>query len=627
MWRRVASQSPDRVGASGEMEYKMAYAAISDLLFSGHSLSGHERNSLFLHCGNQADGFPKRFANASFATGFGVEDDTRGVGLTDWDQDGDLDVWITNRTAPRLRFLRNDLKPNLNWLAVKLEGTTSNRDAIGAHLTLTLPSGRKLYRTRRCGEGFLTQNSAWIHFGLGEETAGPLALSIYWPDGKTDTLSNLTVGNFWHIRQGSPAKSIAIKQAPVLVANKATGKPWEAESRTVLVGRLPMPRIRGEVVQRANPAPKGTAKGKLLVFFAAWCQPCLKEMAELVRIADDLKARGIVVQALEVPGVDGAIDSAKTKAVLKRLRWPFAVTRLDANSAGALDIFHRSFLSLRRELPLPASFLVDGKDELAIVYRGLVTGVQVLADCALLGLPAATIRAKHLPFAGIWANSLPEPAVTNALIAWKREGYLSQGQAYLERYLPVIRKKLGTDLASLSQLTLLCEHLVDFARLQNNQQDVARSYELALDIHPNYVPALLALGNQYGRGGDLKKAVSYVERAFKIAPKDPNILESLGIVRIKQARFLEARQFLYQAIVANPRNLQLRMNYCNVLLQLKDWKAAGQEIRVLWQAMPGQQQVSSLVQKLRPHLKAQEEASLKADLQAVLRASRPGAKR
>ena len=141
---------------------------MSDLLFSGKSLSGRERNSLFLNVGNRRDGMPGKFANASFLSGFGLDDDTRGVAMVDWDQDGDLDVWLTNRTAPRLRLLRNDLSPQgAGSLQVRLEGTTCNRDAIGARLVLTLPSGRKLYQTRRCGEGFLTQNSAWIHFGLG----------------------------------------------------------------------------------------------------------------------------------------------------------------------------------------------------------------------------------------------------------------------------------------------------------------------------------------------------------------------------------------------------------------------------------------------------------------------------
>src|SRR5688500_17667887 len=99
MWRRVALQSPDAPG-TGEMGYKMAYAAISDLLFAGHSLSGHERKSLFLNCGVSAGGLPRRFANGSIAAGFAMDDDARAVAVVDWDADGDLDVWMTNRTAP-----------------------------------------------------------------------------------------------------------------------------------------------------------------------------------------------------------------------------------------------------------------------------------------------------------------------------------------------------------------------------------------------------------------------------------------------------------------------------------------------------------------------------------------------
>ena len=258
MWRRVASQSPDRRGTGRDMPYKLAYAAISDLLFAGHSLSGHERNSLFLHCGNDANGYPRRFANASMVTGFGLDDDTRAVATVDWDFDGDLDLWLTNRNAPRLRYLRNALPRGRHWIAFKLEGTTANRDGLGARLTLTLPSGRKLYRTRRCGEGFLSQNSAWVHFGLGgaspsaKEEAASLQLTVDWPDGKKDEFKEVRAGTFWKLRQGGDAKELAVEppsESSVGHPKIAAGAPWQPEARTVLVGRLPMPSVVGQRLQ------------------------------------------------------------------------------------------------------------------------------------------------------------------------------------------------------------------------------------------------------------------------------------------------------------------------------------------------------------------------------------------
>ena len=72
------------------------------LLSQGKSWSGYERNCCFLNTGSQ------RFACISATSGLDFQDDGRAVVQVDWDQDGDLDLWISNRTAPRLRFLKNN---------------------------------------------------------------------------------------------------------------------------------------------------------------------------------------------------------------------------------------------------------------------------------------------------------------------------------------------------------------------------------------------------------------------------------------------------------------------------------------------------------------------------------------
>ncbi len=625
MWRRVASQSPDQSGEDA-MNYKLAYAAMSDLLMNGNSLSGRERNSLFLHCGNRLDLKPQRMANASTATGFAYEDDTRGVVTVDWDFDGDLDVWLTNRTAPRLRFLRNELSADATWIAFKLEGTTSNRDGIGARLTLETASGRKLRRSRRAGEGFLSQNSAWVHVGLGRES-GEVTLQVDWSDGQSETFAGLSTKAYWQVRQGDSPRLFAPPGAgkPPLATGKAEGHAWQTEARTVLVSRLPMPQIQGEEVHAGSLSPGGRTRGKLLVFFAPWCQPCVREMAELVQQAAAFRERGLEVQAVEVPGLDAptssstSIGASQTTRLMKKLGWPYPVVRLAAEEAGALDVFHRSFLSLRRPLPLPTGFLIDADDRLAVIYRGPVTAERVLEDAALLPKSAGAIRQNHLPFQGRWhAVEPPQPDVVSALVAWKREGYLAAGQAYLERYLVEARPGLTNTAEAKTRWVLLCEHLADFHRLQQDPRFL-RAYEMALEVHPNYVPALAVLGNHHGREGRLDEALDYLNRAVKLAPDDPQVLLGLGIAHVKKQEFAEARRWFAQMVNNDPANLQARLYLCQMYLETKDWKAAGAEIRVLWRAMPGQAQVVDLVQRLRPHLDPQAEEGLKADLNAVLR--------
>ncbi|MBW3652976.1 MAG: AAA family ATPase [Actinobacteria bacterium] len=100
-------------------------------------------------------------------------DDARAAALVDWDFDGRLDVWLTNRNAPRLRLMRNLAGDGHHFLALKLRGTKSNRDGVGARVEVYAgeKGDQRFIQTLRAGNGFLAQSSKWVHFGLGEESA------------------------------------------------------------------------------------------------------------------------------------------------------------------------------------------------------------------------------------------------------------------------------------------------------------------------------------------------------------------------------------------------------------------------------------------------------------------------
>ena len=115
----------------------------------GLSLSGREANCCFLNTGQT------RFANIATVTGLDFIDDARGCAVIDWDKDGDLDLWVSNRTSPQTRYLRNDVPSTGNFVAFKLVGKKSNRDGIGARMSLTLADDDKAHiKTLRAGKGF-----------------------------------------------------------------------------------------------------------------------------------------------------------------------------------------------------------------------------------------------------------------------------------------------------------------------------------------------------------------------------------------------------------------------------------------------------------------------------------------
>ena len=136
---------------------------LSEMMDAGRSFSGNERNSCFLNIGNGT------FADISGISGLNYPDDGRGISTTDWDNDGDLDLWISNRNGPRLRLMRNDNDNDNNFISFLLKGngTSSNRDAVGARIEIKTENQKgniTLIQTVRAGQGFLSQSSKCVHF-------------------------------------------------------------------------------------------------------------------------------------------------------------------------------------------------------------------------------------------------------------------------------------------------------------------------------------------------------------------------------------------------------------------------------------------------------------------------------
>lgn len=301
------------------------------MLNHGHSWSGHERHCAFLNLGETSE----RFATVSAISGLDWEDDGRAVSVLDWDHDGDLDLWFGNRSAPRVRLMRNDHgRAQGGFLKLKLvgDGQGTNRDAIGARVELVVKGDgpRKRIRTVRAGEGFLSQNSKWVLFGLGADEVEIERVIVKWPgDGPPteEVHTDLLPDRHYIITQGQglrgwepPASAVSSFPAGALERD-------EQGSRVRLrpITQFLTPNVNYITLEGAKVRATLRDRWTWLNFWGSWCMPCHDELREIGERANDLRAAGVQVLALAVdPAVDdGQASPEAIAALLEELGYPF----------------------------------------------------------------------------------------------------------------------------------------------------------------------------------------------------------------------------------------------------------------------------------------------------------------
>ena len=200
-WRQVVARSPlTRIPGTS---YDEAWRAINQLLVHG-SIASQQRNVFLRNDGHGG------FDEISGALGLDLDQDGRSFALLDLDRDGDEDlVLMAARQAPQLRVFRNDFatltpgggdRSRPAALAVRLAGVKSNRDAIGARVTVETDRMRRT-KTVQAGSGFLSQHSKELLFGLGASER-IVSVTVDWPSGGTQTFSGLPLDSRVRIVEG-----------------------------------------------------------------------------------------------------------------------------------------------------------------------------------------------------------------------------------------------------------------------------------------------------------------------------------------------------------------------------------------------------------------------------------------
>jgi hypothetical protein len=158
----------------------------------GRSLSGYQHSRVWLNDG------AGRFTEVAQEIGANDTFDGRAVVFADLRNRGVLDVVIANQNGPALVY-DNTVAPGRQWIAFELEGTASNRSAIGARVELQWGRRRQVQEVTG-GSGFSSQNQRRLHFGLGQADAVDRVI-IRWPSGRTETIEAPAVGQIHRVKE------------------------------------------------------------------------------------------------------------------------------------------------------------------------------------------------------------------------------------------------------------------------------------------------------------------------------------------------------------------------------------------------------------------------------------------
>lgn len=156
------------------------------------SWSGHQKKKLFRNLGTGS------FQEMAAKAGVDNDKDGRGIAIADFDNDGLLDIYQTN--ADQFSLLYHGISEGAgNWVELKLIGTRSNRDAIGARVTIHA-DGNSYIREVDGGNGYAGQSSTRVHFGIGKAVSVDSA-QIHWPSGWIEKIT-VPVNRLIYVTEG-----------------------------------------------------------------------------------------------------------------------------------------------------------------------------------------------------------------------------------------------------------------------------------------------------------------------------------------------------------------------------------------------------------------------------------------
>jgi tetratricopeptide (TPR) repeat protein len=568
-WRQIVANSPQ--DAKPNHEYEQGWNAINELIRSDSTWSGFERNIFYL---NNRDG---TFSDISGIVGLDCVEDSRTFTLSDFEHDGRQEMVLKNRNSPQLRFFKNvmaDLPPAITF---RLTGKKSNRDAVGACITVETESGRQS-RWLQAGSGFLAQHSKELFFGLGA-TKGPVRATIRWPSGLLQNLADLPFNHRVWVEEGLPpsriepfAKSSSLRTEARDVFSRTEALPTVSESWLLAPVQAPDFSLRGRDGALESLSAR---RGKpMLVCFSSFSTAGSHDYLEQLRKFNRRwEKEGLQLVVIDI---DGA--SEKNNATHTRADPTFSILEATQDVIAIYNLLSRFLFDRHRDLSLPTSFLIDEQGAIVKIYQGVIPDEN---SRDFKNIPRTDVEriAKALPFPGadtgysfgrnylslgsvFFERGYPETSETFFRRALQddpesAEALYGLGSVYLQQQKhPEARESFERALKLQSSypgtIPNAWNNLGILSAREGNATAAVEFFQRALQVDPAHLIALLNLGNAYRQGKDWMEAKQVLQRAFDVGPDDPEVNYSLGMVCAQLEESERAYEYLKRAVSLRP---------------------------------------------------------------------------
>ena len=333
-----------------ELDRRLKGAEVVNGKLRVHSLSGHERNHLFMNDSG------KQYTDVSLVSGLDNVADSRGFVTFDFDRDGFLDIGMVNANDPLINLYRNNSgnsASNHRFIAVRFVGANQSattatgktcRDGYGAIVEIELPNGLKLKQEHRCGEGYGTQNSATMHVGIGAQQYCK-RFTVKWPSGKSHSLNDVAAGSLvtcFESKTDSSNESTFQVQRYRDQETLTGEKPGEQKSKSSMLSE--------SILAELDLSTESECEYRLFITMATTCPICRSHLPDLHSMKN---AIGDDVALFAIP-IDDNDTERKLEFYVGKYEPPYALTSFSKQFRD--ELLNAAFGT---SAALPSAFIID----------------------------------------------------------------------------------------------------------------------------------------------------------------------------------------------------------------------------------------------------------------------------